>query len=423
VSLVSSAVGLTIDDRVDLAKNFSGAVDEPATAGTMGASPWRCSLSRAVTGVAVVVSCLPLLGCYEEPVRDHLHVVFMPGPAIIVTAVQDIGSSSSAQDNAAVEARMDEARTNLDSGWDRWSRSISDLDPEAERSTVERHDGQARRGVHSALITSFRPLERFLGNQGLGAFYRDAPGVRELQLHPAGGGGATRQQRDVLDENLSSWSASVAAYLEAAAALYEYLDRAPERGYPCFAHIFDIDAENAGPLSDHEADLVRAAKTGTESVAEALLIPDGQAYSLNELSRLVFDTFQGRLTIAVDGPVLELEGFVEHELFLERPQVDLWGALEDAAGLWLSPDMVTALVKPGPAEIQPEPDPRDFAARPRRWSTPPDPGVVEGELRNRLRPESVYRVTWQTRPGPDNEIEIYETALAALRTAELDLPD
>ena len=380
-------------------------------------------MSRAVTGVAVVVLCLPLVGCYEEPVRDHLHVVFMPGPAIIVTAVQDIGSPPSAQDNAAVEARMDEARSDLDAGWDRWSRGLVDLEPEAERRIIERHDGQVRRGLHSALITTFRPLERFLGNQGLGAFYREASGIRELQLNPVGGGGATRQQRDMLDEDLAIWSAEVAAYLEAAVALYQYLDRAPERAVPCFAHIFDIDAENAGPLSDHEGDLVREATRGTEAVAEALLIPDGQAYSLNELSRLVFDTFQGRLTIAVDGPVLEIEGFVEHELFLERPQVDLWRALEDTVGRWLAPDMVTALVRPGPAEIQPEPDPRDFAALPRRWSAPPDSATVEDDLRGRLIPESVYRVTWRTRPAPDNEIEVYEAALAALRTAESDLPD
>lgn len=373
--------------------------------------------------LAVVVSCLPLFGCYEEPVRDHLHIAFAPGPAIIVTAVQDIGSSSSAQDNAAVEARLDEARSDLDAGWDRWSRGLVDLEPEAERRVIERHDGQARRGVHSALITRFRPLERFLGNQGLGAFYREASGVRELQLHPVGGGGATRQQRDMLDENLATWAAEVAAYLEAAAALYEYLDRAPDRAVPCFAHIFDIDAEDAGPLSDREGELVRAAKRSTERVAEVLLIPDGQAYSLNELSRLVFDTFQGRLTIAVDGPVLENEGFAEHELFLERPQVDLWSALNEVVGRWVTPDMVTALVRPGPADIQPEPDPRDFAALPRRWSTPPDSGTLEATLRSRLRPEPIYRVVWQTRPAPDNEIEISEAALAALRTAELDLPD
>ena len=373
--------------------------------------------------LAVVALCLPLLGCYEEPVRDHLHVVFLPGPAIIVTAVQDIGSSSSAQDNAAVEARMDEARSDLDAGWDRWSRGLVDLEPEADRRVIERHDGQARRGLHSSLITTFRPLERFLGNQGLGAFYREASGIRELQLNPVGSGGATRQLRDMLDEDLAIWSAEVAAYLEAAAALYQYLDRAPERAVSCFAHIFDIDAENAGPLSDHEGDLVRAAKRGTERVAEVLLIPDGRAYSLNELSRLVFDTFQGRLTIAVDGPVLETEGFVEHELFLERPQVDLWRALEHTVGRWLAPDMVTALVRPGPAEIQPEPDPAAFAGLPRRWTTPPDSATVEDDLRGRLIPESVYRVTWQTRPAPDNEIEVYEAALSALRTAELDLPD
>ena len=371
----------------------------------------------------VVALCLPLLACYEEPVRDHLHIHFAPGQAIVVTAIRDIAPPSSAGDNPAVEERTDEARTDLASGWDRWSRSFSDLGAIADRSTIERHDGQPRRGIHSALLDSFRPIERLLGNEGLGALYDETGGIRELQLHPTGAGQATRQQRAMFDASLTGWSKEVSAYLEAATALYAYLDEAPERAVPCISHVFDIHAEESGPLTDREDDLVRELKPTMERVAEVLLIDTGQAYSLNELSRLVFDTFQGRLTIALDGPTVDLEGFVEGETFIERPPVSLWNSLESAVGQWLEPDLVTALVRPGPDEFQPEPDPVSFATLRRRWAPAPNPAAVEIELSKRLKPEPVYLVRWQTRPPIEDEDEVYEAALHMLRTAEQNLPD
>jgi len=372
---------------------------------------------------AVVGLCLPLIACYEEPVRDHLHLVFSPGPAIVITAVRDIASPAAAGENTAVEERTDEARMDLTTGLDRWSRSFSEIGAIADRSTIERHDGQPRRGIHSALLDSFRPVERLLGNEGLDAFFDETGGIRELQLRPQGAGQATRQQRAQVEDALDDWSHEVAAYLDATTALYAHLDRAPDRAALCFGYIFDEDQESLGPLGKAEGELVAAVVETMERVADVLLIDTGQAYSLNELSRLVFDTFQGRLTVTVDGPVVEIEGFTDHETYLERPPVDLWRALETMVGQWLVPDLVTAMVRPGPDEIQPDPDPVDFASLSRRWAPAPDPATVEAELRSRLQPEPVYLVRWQTRPAPEDEDEIYELALQQLATAEQDLPD
>jgi hypothetical protein len=373
--------------------------------------------------IAVVALCLPLLACYEEPVRDHLHVVFSPGPAIIVTAIRDIAPPAAAGDNPIVEERTDEARSELASGWDRWGRSFAEIDAIADRSTIERHDGQPRRGIHSALVDSFRPVERLLGNEGLGAFYDENGGIRELQLHPVGAGQATRQQRAQLEDALNNWSQEVAAYFKATAALYAHLDRAPDRAALCFGYIFDEDEDSLGPLGKTEGELVAAVVESMEEVADVLLIDSGQAYSLNELSRLVYDTFQGRLTVTLDGAVVELEGFVDNVTYIERPPVDLWRALETMVGQWLAPDLVTAMVRPGPDASQPDPDPVEFASLPRRWSPAPDPATVEAELRSRLQPEPVYLVRWQTRPAPEDEDEVYSLALQQLATAEQDLPD
>jgi hypothetical protein len=374
--------------------------------------------------LATVVLCLPILGCYEEPVRDHLHLVFSPGPPIVVTAVRDIAAHGTAGDNSAVEDRLDEARTDIEGGWDRWSRGFAELGAVADRTTVERHGGETRRGIHSALLESFRPLERLLANEGLETFYDDrGAGERVLELRPASTGQASRQQREHLAAAVDEWSADVAAYLEAATALYAYLDRAPDRALPCLAHLFDDQPEGSGPLGEGEERLVETVKQRMEAVAAVLLIDEGQAYSLNELSRLVHDTFQGRLTITVDGPVLEIAGLVEHPTFVERPPVDLWRALEGLTGRWLAPDLVTAMVAPGPDSAQPDPDPAIFAAEPRRWAAPPDAAEVAAELRARLRPEELYLVRWQTPPAPDDEDELATLALGLLADAERSLPD
>jgi hypothetical protein len=383
----------------------------------------RLDPTGALARCAVAACCLPLLGCYEEPVRDHLHIAFLPGVAIVVTAARDIGPTVAAGDNPALEARLDEARSDLAAGWDRWGRGFADLDPLADRTTYEREDGELRRGIHSALVDDFRPVERLLAMEGLGAFYDQSAGVRELELVPTGAGQATRQQRELVDRWIASWSGDVARYLAASAALYEHLDRAPDRASACFAHVFDRHTDASGPLSEREAELVTTVKEAVERVAKALEIEDGSAYSPNELSRLVFDTFQGRLTIAVDGPVLGSEGFAVHPAYLERPPVDLWRALETSAGRWLSPDLATAMATPGPHDAQPDPDPTEFASRPRRWGPHPTPSEVETALRSALAPASTYRVRWQARPAPENDDVAAEQALAALASAEADLPE
>jgi hypothetical protein len=376
--------------------------------------------TRILTALSL---CLPLLGCFEEPVWDHLHVEFAPGSAIVVTAVRKVAPTGSATENPAVVERMDEARTDLENGRDRWGRAFPELGAIASRRTLERHDGSVRRGINSALLDSFRPVERLLANEGLGAFFDDAAGIRELRFIPTGGGQATRQQREVVEEALSSWSGRVAEYLEAAAALYSYLERAPNRAIPCFEHIFDEHSESSRPLSELEGELVLEVTKTMERVAEVLLIDAGQAYSINELSRLAFDTFQGRLTVTVDGPVIESEGFFEYATYLERPQVDLWNALVGALDQWLSPDLVTTKIRPGPDEIQPEVDPESFANQPRLIAPPPNPSTIEAELRSRLQVQDVYFVRWETHPAPDDEDEVYELALQQLANAERSLPD
>ena len=57
----------------------------------------------------------------------------------------------------------------------------------------------------------------------------------------------------------------------------------------------------------------------------------------------MFDPFPARLTITVDGQVLESQGFLAEPRFFERANVDAWNALKSLEGRWISPDLVTAL--------------------------------------------------------------------------------
>jgi hypothetical protein len=121
----------------------------------------------------------------------------------------------------------------------------------------------------------------------------------------------------------------------------------------------------------------------------------GDAYSLNELSRLASDPLPMRLTVTVPGPIVEIEGFEVHESYVERRPVDLWRALLDLEGRWLEPDLVTALLAPLPADHKPEPDPVVFAAIPRWAGTPPSAGEVEAAVAAELIPPGVHRVRWR----------------------------
>ena len=146
-------------------------------------------------------------------------------------------------------------------------------------------------------------------------------------------------------------------------------------------------------------------KPAIENVADILMVPEDRAFSPNELSRLVFDPFPARLTIAVDGHLVSSDGFDGRDGILERQRVDLWTALEALEGRWVWPDLVTAMVAPAPEDQQPEIDPVSFASLPRRYATPPGTTDVADALREALVPREVLIVRWRPRTptGPDFE--------------------
>lgn len=362
---------------------------------------------RHLRAVLIVLLCLPLTACFEEPVREHLNLFFAADGEVVVTAVQQVAEPERAQDNPELAERMNAAREEIESGLDRWSRRFQLLEPLAEHFSLERVEGALRRSVHSAALPSFEEAVQVLEADGLSGDLLVDGRTRELQLYPTGGSRATSRQRDEAERRLSGWAAEVADYYAALIDLYAYLDGRPDRAVPCLAHIFDKHetVEGSGPLTSGEEELVRGVKASMEEVADALILTDEEAFSLNELTRLVYDPFPARLTVVIQGTVMDAKGFIHTGNTLERPSVDAWSALVALQGRWATPDLVTLTVVPGPEDIQPDPDPVAIASLPRRFYSKPTAAEVESALLAELVPEEVHLARWRLPGAASHEAE------------------
>jgi len=373
----------------------------------------------------LVLLCLPLTACFEEPVREHVHLTIRNDGPVIVTVVQEVASSDVAHNNPELAYRLDESRDAIDHSLDPWSRRFALLEPLAERLTIERLEGELRRSTHSAVVSSFDEAVRLLEADGLTGSLSLAGGYAEIQLFPTGGSRATYLQRQDAERRLSEWSDRLATYFEAVADLYAHLDEQPDRAVPCFAHVFDKHEGlgATGPLEVKEEELVTRVKTSMEEVALALMVPEDDAFSLNELTRLVYDPFPARLTIAAEGRVFEVEGWIEDSGFYERPAVDAWNALRSLEGRWISPDLVTEAAAPLPEDQQPDPDVLLFASLPRRFTSPPTSGDVEAAILAALVPENRLLLRWRTPPRTEREfVEMPAEWLGAMAAAEAAVP-
>jgi hypothetical protein len=375
---------------------------------------------RLLRIVVVTLMCSPLVACYEEPIREHLHLVFLGGEAVVITALQEVAAPDYAGSNTELATRLDEARADIERGWDRWRRLFDDLHPLAEKYSLEMEDDVARRAIYSAAVDDFAGIERLLGTEGLTAMFAASGPVHELRIYPTGGTRATSSQRDEVGKRIDDWAAVVAGYLDASIELYAHLESSPDRAIPCLSHIFDSNGPESGPLAELEEEMVTRLKDAISEVADALVVVEG-THSLNELSRLAFDPFPARLTVAISGELLSQDGWIEGDGYLERPPVDLWRVLQSFEGRWLAPDLVTAMVAPVPEDLQPEPDPAEFAARPRWFGQSPSPSAVAAALRAELAPLDVHALRW--RPIYPDASEIPDAQpRRILSTVEVSLP-
>jgi hypothetical protein len=381
---------------------------------------------RGIRITAIALLCLPLTACFEEPVQEHLHFSFGADGSVVATVVQEVASSEMARHNPQLTDRLEASRADLKQQLDPWSQRFARLTPLAEHQSLELSQGEVRRAIRSAAFASFGEAVQLVEGDGLTGSFAEIGHTAELSLFPTGGSRATSAQRQGMDRRLQQWSVELAEYFSSVIDLYTHLEHHPDRAVPCLAHVFEKHEGlgETGPLSQLEERLVARTKESMEAVAEALMVPEDAAYSLNELSRLVYDPFPARLTITVDADVFEVVGFVPGAGFFERPAVDVWNALKALEGRWIVPDLVTAAAAPVPDDQQPDPDVLLLASQPRRFSTAPTSREIDSAILAELIPEKLLQLRWRS-AGEKIEAR-YNNAdewLDAMAAAEATVPD
>jgi hypothetical protein len=345
---------------------------------------------------------------------------------VIVTVVQEVADPHLAEGNQELGDRMEESRIAIESNLDPWSLRLALQQPLAEHRSTQWVVGNLRRSVHSAVLASFDEVIEMVEADGLTGSFAVVGGVAEASFFPTGGSRATYTQRQEAERLLVEWSDTLAEYFESVIDLYTYLGSRPDRAVPCFAHVFDDHdgVAGSGPLEPEEEELVRRVKDAVDSVVLALLVAEGESFSMNELTRLVYDPFPARLTVSVDGQVLQSAGWIADSGFFERPAVDAWNALVSLEGRWLSPDLVTALASPAPEDRQPDTNPVDFASRHRYVASAPTSAEVESALLAALVPSDELTLRWRpvatASEDPDAAAESWLSLMAAAEASIAD---
>lgn len=344
---------------------------------------------------------LAATSCFEPPVAESLLLEFLPEGLVTITAqtrIRDLDES-----NPALQRRIAEARREAVEGTDAWSRRFEALGPIIERGRWEKHDDRLVLWEHGATTDDPDALGRFFADTGLAVEWRRSDGRNELTLYPPASGAGTHQERQQVARSMAAWSTRIASYLERAGELWAYLDEHPQRDRPCFARVFsayipDEEVEATGPLTSEEDRLIHRLEDAMHEAMSILEIPAGEAYSLDEISRHVYDPFPAPLEIALPAAVLESEGFAadpNHGGHLHAGGTSLWQALRSLENRWIAPDPLLALVEYDLRANHDQPfDLAGFLSRGRQAPRSPTAQQVKDALTARLEPPTTYRVTW-----------------------------
>jgi hypothetical protein len=212
---------------------------------------------------------------------------------------------------------------------------------------------------------------------------------------------ATAADRQRVERALGEWSGAVARHLADTDRLYAHLEANPGRTEAVFARLFAeaVHESETAVLSEDEEALVARVKAGLEAVTAVLAVPPDDAFSLDELARLVYDPFPARLRVTVPGTVGRVEGFArDGDGGFVVPGLGLWDAYAALDDRWVSPDPARLWADLNRSENGRRPpglgEEDDEEPRPRRLAPPPDELEVRRALEAGLRPAPVYGIAW-----------------------------
>jgi hypothetical protein len=354
---------------------------------------------------------LPLLAlasaCFDGPVRESWTLRFLSGGWVV--AGRTIVLSSADDSNPAVAKRLTAVRRDLLEGTDAWSERLGEMGPIAEKIEQERVTGAIAKATHRAVLAETDQVRQLFAATPVDASYTIVSGLAELRLVPGPADRATRADRQKVQRELGPWSTDVAKYFSAGSALWAYLDQHPERARACFGRLFRQVLEDEAPeppplLPGRETQLVDALQAAMKKVWQPLEVADGEAFTLDELSHLVFDPFPAPVEIQLPGPAIEVEGFATEAGRLVARGPGFWHALERLEGRWLAPDPVLAFVRESRKEKSAF-DLEGFSNQPRRTATPPSGGDVQKAIQAELNGAPLFRATWKVATDGDQPAE------------------
>jgi hypothetical protein len=344
---------------------------------------------------------LTFAGCFESPVAESLLLTFLAEGGVTVTATIEIQAAEDS--NPAVRRRLEETRQQVLDGQDDWSRRLAALRPVHERTEIEKIDGKIHRAAWSGTTEDAEGLRRFFSDTGVQADWNPTDLGGELRLLAGVSGRATRHERQEVERALAAWSTAIGEYIGASAKLFDYVDRHPDRARTCLGALFEgslseEDAESLEEPTPEESELIEAVSQAMEAVTKVLLVSPGEAYSLDEKSRRVYDPFPAPVAVRVPGEILELEGFASTAAGeLRVRELGLWSALRSLEGVWLTPDPLLAIVEHDlRRDSQRSFALEDWLSQDRHVTSEPAAAEIEHRIKQALEPEPSYRVSWST---------------------------
>jgi hypothetical protein len=350
----------------------------------------------------VILFALPLAGCLEPPVSESLDVKMMHGGASVVSVGVVLRDPSDYDKSPRVQQRLESAARELEEGSDPWSKRLRSVEPDRERDIVDRDHGKLRRVVRHAALDGPADLREFMRDTGVGVVYADGEGWAELTLTPGRSGRATSAQRQRLEVQLDEFTVNLTTYAAAMKRLYDYLETNPDRTRVCLGEVVSVKTEGE-TLTDEESVLVTRVNDAISALGAVLDPAPGEPYTIDEISRLVYDPFPAPMSVSVSGEIVEREGFPgDLKAELRIPVFSLWSAFERLKGRWFSPDPALAMWRNDIAKSGKEFDLDAFLAIPRRTAPAPLETEVRGAIDNQLKPAPVYRVRW-TPAAKDDE--------------------
>lgn len=400
---------------------------------------------RACPARAVALATLVLCGCFEDPVEDTLTLSFSASGAVLLELETVFHETERAKKNRAFAARLAEEKELRTQGihpWNRWFDYL--IDPEENGESFERDEGRlTRHRLWARARNAETALRRFFVDSPIDVALIVVEGGEEesdrYELSILGNGSrATRNERRQVERALAEWATAVAAYYRGTIELWRYIEANPARAEACLAVLFEdlVDTEDDPPeLFDSEQHLLDRIDQRSDAVLELFALPEGRAFTLQELSRRVYDPFPARFVIELPVPASEVEGLTvsanqPSEAMAARfevPRRSLWSAFEALEGRWLSPDPLGIKVRAlSGEEVSLGAPPKNASGEPFDGSAtvpgtereiplaelvsqnfsydqPPLVSAVEEALLGSLHGDDYYRLSWRIEAGVVSE--------------------